>query len=302
MGVKPMRSDKWVKDTVRVMLRNPHYAGYVAFQQKKFTQVLEGGKVVKKRLAQPVEEQIIAEGKHTGIISRDVWAAAQALGARHPRVDAKSDLKNPLAGLLFCKNCGRNMALHPYKHAENRYKCKSRPPCYKTVKARVLLDAVIVALEEAELPALELRVKNGDGEARKIQQRLLAKLERQMEEYRAQEEKQYDLLETSPTYTQEIFDRRNKKLREKMDECQAAIYKARSVLPDSVDYAERVMTLKAAIAILRDEAATPNEQNRILKTIIERIEYSSVPSDAENRKRLRGNEVSPFEISVTLRL
>lgn len=302
MGVKPMRGERWVKDTVRVMLRNPHYAGYVAFLQKKQTQVLEGGKVVTKTLAQPPEEQIIAEGKHAGIISRDVWEAAQALVARHPRVDAKSDLKNPLAGLLFCKNCGRNMALHPYKHAENRYKCKSRPPCYKTVKARVLLDAVIVALEEAELPALELRVKNGDGEARKIQQRLLAKLERQMEEYRAQEEKQYDLLETSPTYTQEIFDRRNKKLREKMDECQAAIYKARSVLPDSVDYAERVMTLKAAIAILRDEAATPNEQNRILKTIVERIEYSSVPSDAENRKRLRGDAVSPFEISVTLRL
>jgi hypothetical protein len=194
------------------------------------------------------------------------------------------------------------MALHPYKHAEDRYTCKQRPPCYKSVKASALLDAVSVALEEAELPALELKVKNGDGDARKIQQRLLVRLEKQMEEYRAQEERQYDLLETNPNYPQDVFERRNKQLRTKMEECQAAIYKARSSLPDSVDYEERVTTLKAAIAALRDPEATPDEQNKIIKAIVDRIEFTSVPSDRENRKRLRGGEVSPFEIRIMLRL
>ena len=302
MGLTAPKGGKWVKDTIRVMLRNPHYAGYVAFNQKKFVQVLENGKIVRKRLAQPLEEQIIAEGKHSGIIDRETWAAAQALVARNPRVDPSKELKNPLAGLLFCKGCGRNMALHPYRHAENRFTCKERPPCFKSVKASALLDAVVISLEEAELPALELKVQNGDGDARKIQQRLLVKLEKQMEEYRAQEAKQYDLLETSPNYTQEIFDRRNAALRKKMDECQAAIYKARSALPESVDYAERVTTLKAAIAALRDPEATPGAQNKIIKAIVDRIDFSSVPSDRENRKRLRGGEVSPFEIRITLRL
>lgn len=302
IGVKPAKIDKWKKDTIRVMLRNPHYAGYVAFNQKKFTQVLENGKVIKKRLAQPLEEQIIAEGKHTAIIDRATWEAAQNLVARNPRVDPKKDLKNPLATLLFCKKCGQAMALHPYKHAENRYTCKQRPPCYKSVKASALLDAVITALEVSELPTLELKVKNGDGDARKIQQRLLVRLEKQMEEYRAQEERQYDLLETNPNYPQDVFERRNKQLRAKMEECQAAIYKAKSVLPDSVDYEERVTTLKAAIAALRDPDATPGEQNKIIKAIVDRIDFTSVPSDRENRKRLRGGEVSPFEIRITLRL
>jgi len=194
------------------------------------------------------------------------------------------------------------MRLHPYKHAEDRYTCKERPPCYKSVKASALLDAVVVALEEAELPALELKVKNGDGDARKIQQRRLVKLEQQMEEYRAQEERQYDLLETNPNYPPDVFERRNKALRAKMEECQAAIYKTKSALPQSVDYTERVMALKAAIDILRDENATPEEQNKVVRAIVERIEFSSVPSDRENRKRLRGGEVSPFEIRITLRL
>ena len=41
-----------------------------------------------------------------------------------------------------------------------------------------------------------MRLKNNDGDAAKIQKRLLVKLEKQMEEYRDQEEKQYELLET----------------------------------------------------------------------------------------------------------
>lgn len=301
MGVKPARIDKWKKDSVRVMLRNPHYAGYVAFNQKKHTPVLENGKIVKKRLAQPEEEQIIAEGKHTGIIDRETWAAAQALVARNPRVDPSKDLKNPLAALLFCSKCGRAMALHPYKHAEDRYTCKERPPCFKSVKAGALIDAVVVSLEEAELPALQLKVQNGDGDARKIQQRLLVKLEAQMEEYRAQEETQYELLETKK-YSQDLFDRRNAALREKMDECQAAIYKAKSALPQSVDYAERVMALQAAIDILRDDAATPGEQNKVLKAIVDRIEYTSVPSDKENRRRVVKGAVTPFTLRISLRL
>lgn len=302
LGIKPARIDNWKKDSVRVMLRNPHYAGYVAFNQKKMTQVLENGEIIKKRLAQPDTEVIIAEGKHPAIIDRATWEAAQELVARNPRVDNGKTLKNPLAALLYCGKCGKAMMLHPYKAAEDRYTCKMRPPCYKSVKAPVLLDAVITALECAELPALELKVKNGDGDAWKIQQRLLVKLEKQMEEYRDQEERQYDLLETNPNYPQEVFERRNKQLRQKMEECQAAIYKAKSSMPKSIDYAEKVTTLKAAIDLLRDPTATPMEQNKVLKAIVDRVDFSSVPSDKENRKRLRGGEVSPFEVRVTLRL
>lgn len=303
MGIKPARIDRWVKDSIRVMLRNPHYAGYVAFNQKKFTPTLEGGKIIKKRLAQPEEEQIIAEGKHHAIISRDLWEKAQQLVARHPSVDPKtSGLKNPLAGLLVCGGCGQVMALHPYKHAYDRLECRRRPRCYKSIQAQVLMDTLVAALEEVELPALELKIKNGDGDARRIQQALLVKLEKQMDEYRAQEERQYDLLETNPDYPPEVFARRNKKLREQMEECQEAIYKAKSALPQSVDYAERVMALKDAIAILRDPEATPAEQNRIAKAIIDRIEFTGVPSDPSNRSRQRRNgDADPFELRVTLR-
>jgi hypothetical protein len=121
-----------------------------------------------------------------------------------------------------------------------------------------------------------------------------------MKEYRDQEEKQYELLETGK-YTQELFDRRNAVLRDKMGACQEQIYKAKSSMPKSVNYEEKAMSLKAAIASLRDDDATPLEKNKLLKAIIERIEFSGIPSAGTERKGVKkgGNE---YTLEVFLRL
>lgn len=300
MGIKAPRGEKWKKDTIRVILRNAHYIGKVVFNRIKMTPVLEHGDVVMKRLAQPEEDVIIAEGKHPAIIDNETWQAARNLVARNPRVKHSHDLKNPLSGMLVCGKCGKAMYIHPYKHATDRFECRTRPRCYKSVNQDELLDAVIFTLENSELPQLQAKVKNDEGNARKIQERLLAKLEKQMEGYREQEENQYELLETGK-YTLDLFDRRNTALRAKMDECQAAIYKAKSVMPKNVDYAERVISLQDAIAALKDQKATPAEKNRLLKAIIDRIEYTGTESAHTNRKG-KPKGINSFSLDVYLRL
>ena len=302
MGLPTSKDSKWTKDTVRWMLRNAHYAGYTVFNQTKETQLLENGEIVTRRLNQPDEEIIIAEGKHKAIIDRETWEAAKTLSLRHPRINYKRELINPLAGILVCKKCGLAMKLENRSNAQNRYSCKQKPLCYKSVKAGALLEAVIVAFEQSELPALELKAKNGDGNAHNIQRKLLAKLEKQMEDFRAQEDRQYELLETNPNYPQEVFNRRNAELRQKMEECKAAIYKAKSTLPESVDYSERVAVLKSAIDILKDDTATANDKNKVLKSIVEKIEYSSQPSDNSPHRKANRTGSDPFEIVITLRL
>lgn len=302
MGIPAPLEEEWTRSTVHSMLRNAHYAGYVVFNRYKETQMLENGEIVTRTIQQPEEEWIIAEGKHKEIISRETWEQAKNLVARHPRINTKRELINPLAGILVCGKCGRVLKYGIYTKTFPRYTCKSKPLCYKSVKVDAMLDAVIVALEKAELPALELKAQNGDGNAHNIQRKLLAKLEKQMEEYRAQEDRQFELLETNPNYSQEVFNRRNAELRQKMEECKSAIYKAKSTLPESVDYSERVAVLKSAIEILKDDAATANEKNKIVKSIVEKIEYHGQPSDpSPNRKSNRTGQ-DPFEIVITLRL
>lgn len=299
MGIKAPRGELWKKDTIRVILRNPHYIGKVFFNRIKRTTVMEDGERIIKRLSQPEEDVIIAEGKHPAIIDMETWNAAQELVARNPRVKHTYPLKNPFSGLLCCGKCGKAMFIHPYKIAEDRYECRTKPRCYKSVKYSEMADAIIFALEHSELPALELKVKNGDGDAAKIQKRLLKKLEKQMEEYREQEEYQYELLEIKK-YTQDVFDRRNAILREKIEDCQKQIYLAKSMIPKNVDYQERVTSLQKAIEALKDPEATPTEKNRLLKAIVERIDfYGSPPVDKSAGYKKNENQ---FTISITLRL
>lgn len=301
MNIKAPQGEKWVKDTIRHMVRNAHYNGKIVFNKIKNTQVLENGVVVVKRLTQPDEEIIISEGKHTAIIDNETWEAAQKLVARNPRAKHTYSLRNPYSGVLHCSKCGRVMYQHPYKQAEDRYECRTRPRCFKSIKVSAIDEAILVALEESELPELQLRLKNNDGDALKIQKRMLQKLEKQMEEYRVQEDNQYELLETGK-YSQDLFDRRNAALRTKMEDCQAQIYAAKKSMPESVDYAERIAKLQDAIAILKDPEATPEEQNKVLKAIVDRIDFTGSPSDGQNKKRQNRTGVDPFSIAVTLRL
>jgi citrate synthase len=174
--------------------------------------------------------------------------------------------------------------------------------CFASIRQDLLDAAVINALEYSELPELQLKVINDDGASAKIQEAQLKKLEQKLAEYLEQEEAQYELLEQKK-YTQALFDRRHAALCKKMDDCRDQIMRTKASMPKAVDYAERLATLQTAIAALKDPDATAEEQNKILKSIVESIEYSSVPCAPENKNKYGPRGVPfPFSISVKLRL
>ena len=172
------------------------------------------------------------------------------------------------------------MVRHPYHHAEDRLECRTKPMCFKSAKMSDVTNMLIIALEQSELPSLKSRLTNGDGDAVKIQQRIIARLEKQMDELRQQEEKQYEFLETG-RYTPAKFDERNAILRQKMEECSNQIQAAKMKLPKSIDLAKKVTALEEAIAALKDESKTPGEVNKFLKAILEKVEI--LAKDGENR-------------------
>lgn len=275
-GIPGPTSGVWPKDTIRVILRNYHYDGKVYFNRKKRTTLIENGKRTTKRLAQPMEDVIIAEGKHPAIVTHEVFQKAQELIARNPSVRSELNLSNPFAKIMVCAGCGHAIRLHPYSHAESRYDCKKRPPCFRSAKASEIENAIITALERVELPKLEAKLANGEGKSIEIQKKMLEKLENQMKELNEQEETQFELLETK-RYTPEVFERRNAALRKKMEETQKRIYETKASMPKEVNYGEKIIALKEAITALRDPKLSANEKNRFLKAIVEKIEYSNLP-------------------------
>ena len=299
MGVKPQKGDQWNKSSIRWMLKNVHYDGKVCFNRVRRITAMENGEKVTRSLMQPEEEVIIAEGKHEALVDHETFMKAQEKIDANIPAKVGYPLRNPFAGILYCAKCGKAMAQHPYKHADDRFECRTRPKCYKSIKMYELENAVTIALEESELPTLQAKWQSGEGNSIAIQKKLLVNLEKEMENYRQQEERQYELLETGK-YTEDVFDKRNAVLRQKMEDCQERIYKAKATMPKEVNYAERIVLLTNAIAAMKDDSVSAEEKNRLLKVIVERIEYSGIPPVSKNES-YKKNE-NEFKLSITLRL
>jgi hypothetical protein len=238
---------------------------------------MEDGRQVKKRKKASADQCIIVDGMHPAIIDQETFDLANERMRNNPRITSSVKLANPLAGLLVCAHCGYVMRRAPYPYAEDRYKCVTHnPPCMKSIRMSDVHDAVIVALEYSELPNLQAKLKDNQGNSAVIQQKMLDGLMKKMAVYKEQEETQYELLETKK-YTPELFEKRNAALREKMKQCEIQIAEAKKNMPKAVDYEERIMALEDAIRAMKDNTLSGEEQNKILKRIIDKIEISTYP-------------------------
>jgi hypothetical protein len=275
MGIKPRTGDTWRDTTLRQIISNHHNDGKVIYGKRKKKTFIEDGKQVQKR--KWAEQYEIVDGMHPALVDHEIFVKANEKRINNPRLIRDLQLSNPLAGLLFCSECGHAMRRVPYTHAEHRYACHThKPACIKSIKMKDVHEAVIVALEQSELPDLKAKLNENQGSSRAIQQKILDGLMKQMEEYKAQEENQYELLETKK-YTLELFEKRNAALRDKMTKCEAQIREAKNNMPKEVDYSERIVALENAITALRDESVSIEAKNRLLKNIVDRIEITTFP-------------------------
>lgn len=288
IGVKPMKGEIWEKSSIRVMLRNIHYNGYVKFGEHRTEKFFENGKLVKKRnMPNNPEDVIIAVGKHEAIVSSEIFEAAQAKMDNNPRAKWDAPLKNVLAGLFFCSKCGRAISQHPYKHARDRYECRNRNGCgSKSAPIDEVMDAVIFALEHEQLPKLEVMLENNEGNSRVIQQKQLQKMNSELAELQKQSDNQHDLLETG-FYTMEKFVQRNEPLKKKMEELRTKIFEVKKSIPKEVDYGKKIVKLEEAIAGLRNDTMSPKMKNILLKSIIQRIDYEFIAHEGKGKTRFR---------------
>ena len=276
MGVKPVFTDTWLKNTIAGMLKNVQYDGKVCYNRKKTVTVIKDGKRKVSRPMSAVEDMIIVEGKHPAIVDHDLFMAAQQIINNNPRVKSDRELRNAFAGIVFCSHCKRGIYYNGYGGARPaRLECRKKPAHFKSARYDEVVAAVTYALEYSELPNLEVLQKNNAGTSLAIQQEMIKRLEEEMQAYREQEETQYELLETRK-YTQELFDKRNTALRQKMALCEEKLKKAKLSLPNAINYEEKIIQLKDAIQSLKDDSLTPEEKNRFLKAIIDRIEIETI--------------------------
>ena len=292
MSIPPSKGKDWTREAVLVLLKNVQYDGKVIFGRRKQTVVFENGKKVTKRLKQRPEDVLIVEGKHPAIVDHEVFELAQEriAGRAYMAPRTGKELRNIFAGLLRCPVCDHVM-VYRNNHGYMTYYCHRY--CSKSIKYEDLVSTVKTVLMVEHLPELEAKLNSGEGESSMIQKQLIDRLEKQMAEFKAQESKQYDLLETG-IYSNEVFLERNTALREKITLCFKQLEEAKKNQPRAINYEEKVISLKGAIAAIDDDSVSNEEKNRLLKAIIDKIEYSS-----EKGQPYGKNE---FKLSITLKI
>lgn len=284
IGVKPYRSKVWEKSSIRVMLMNQHYIGKVIFGSVRREKVYKDGSVshVRNRVVD-ADEVVIAEGLHPAIVPLELFNAAQEKVTSSPRVNADTTLKNPLSGLIVCSRCGKMLAQHPYKNARTRIECRNRNFCgAKSTYLDDVIEKVAFTLEKIHLPDLEAKLKNGDGNAAVIQKRNIDRMYKELSDYESKEERLFELLENH-TYTEEVFARRYEKLRTEMEDLKSRIYQAKQNMPKDIDYSEKIILLKDAVKSLRDKSLSAESQNKLLRTIVEKIIYEYVAWEGKGK-------------------
>ena len=282
LNIKPPKGEFWSPDAMLETLQNVHYIGKVKWNWRKSIDIVENGEFIKTRKKAKIGEYLIYEGKHDGIISEELFNAAQAKRGRNHRAKASSQFRNPFAGLLWCE-CGRIMSFRSFKNEDGSQKTPSRLTCENQKRCNngscqfdEVMDKVIEAIQQC-ISDFEIRIKNDSGDSAKLHAQLIKNLEKKMKDLEKKELAQWEQ-QSHPDPSQrmpaEIFKQLNEKLLKEKEEVRQALCKAYESQPEPIDYEEKLIMFKDTLTALKDPSADPALQNRLLKACIDRIEYS----------------------------
>lgn len=271
LHIKPRKSELWNGASIRDMLRNPVYIGKIRWNRRKVVKKYEDGELVTSRPKSSIENCILVDGKHEPIIAEEVFQASLERFGSVPKVKAKSGLKNPFAGIMHC-SCGKAMIYQPHRKCEARLHCAYQMHCgNRSATYSEVEEAVIQALNQLVAEITE-QLNNDNRNPVDAHIAMAATLQKELNALETQQERLYEFLEQG-IYTSEVFVKRNAALSQRREELQEAIETAKSYQVSETDSRQKIVALHDAIHILQDPAASPEDKNRLLKTVIKDIIY-----------------------------
>lgn len=298
--IKPAKGKRWAPETINNMLTNVHYIGKVRWNYRQKEHRVVAGEIKAHRFT--AEEYLVFEGRHDAIIDQELWDAVQAIKGSLPRKNKSKELRNPLAGLLYC-SCGKVMA---YKQVTHKGKNIGKPRvtcgdqrCKESGSAILdeVLEEITQVLQEC-IDDFEVRIEAGTDNSAEIHRQMVERLEKKLTELRDLEVKQWDE-KTKGGMPDHVFHRLNGQTVTEIQEITQRLCEAKASTPVHIDLSEKVYTFRTALELLNDPNAPVKELNALLKACIDRIEYSRPKSAKQGGKT--GN-TEPFRLDFSLRV
>lgn len=282
MGIKPRKSEHWNPETIRSILQNPVYIGKIRWNYRQGVKSFEKGKII--RHTPRNHDCMIIDGKHEAIIDEDLFNKAQKIIGSKPKNHPSKELRNPLAGLLFCKNCGRALSYRTYSNCKPRYLCNGQTYCgSRSSTASNVILAVIDSLASV-INDYEFKLEHKMTDNTELYESIIHNLEKELNKLELRQNELYTLLEEK-IYSKEVFITRNNLLAAQRKELIEKIDNARNMKSKKIDYKEKIVKFSQIIDYLKDENKNANEKNELLKEIIDKIEYSTIKTENNKKKR-----------------
>ena len=317
LGVKTKTGGKyWRTYQIFSMLENVHYIGCVRWNWRKTIKIIEDQEIRKLRPKAKVDEYLVFEGKHDGIISEELFYKAREIKGKRHRTKRDLTLKNPFSGIMYCK-CGAKMGYNTYRKkgieyappklvCNNQVHCKSGSVIFDEIY-RDVCSAIKDCIED-----FQLRIENNQDDSFKLHKDLVVRLEKKLKELEDKEIRQWEAqYDPDIAMPQEIFKKLNQKLLAEKEEVQKALAKAKGSMPKQVDYKEELLKFEDALDTLEDPEVDAKVKNQFLKNIIDKIEYergSTVRITKENSKEYGIDTTKglkwytpPYEIKMKLK-
>lgn len=310
--------NKWEPSIIFSILENHHYIGCVRWNWRKTIKIIEDQEIKKLRPKAKVDEFLVFDGKHEGIISEEQFNKAREIKGNRHRTKRDLTLKNPFSGIMLCK-CGAKVGYNTYRRngvefAPPKLVCNDQVHCKSgSVEFDEVLEYVIRVLKDC-VDDFEVRIENDRDDSVKLHKDLVVRLKGQLkvleEKEVAQWEAQYDP-DPEKRLPPHIFQKLNKKVLAEKEEINKALEKALDSIPRQIDYRDELIKTREALNALQDPNINAKVTNQYLKEIIEKIEYERPPIvriSKENAKQY-GMDTSkglqyytpPYKISINLK-
>lgn len=270
----------WKPSIIFTILENVHYIGCVRWNWRKTIKIIEDQEIRKLRPKAKVDEYLIFEGKHDGIVSEEIFNKAKEIRGKRHRTKQNLSLQNPFSGIMHCK-CGSKIGYNTYRRngveyappklvCNNQYHCKSGSAVFHEVYeevCRILRDCI---------DDFEMRIDNNQDDSMKLHRDLVVRLETKLKELDQKEIDQWDAQydpdpgKRMPTH---IFQKLNEKLLAEKEEIKKSLAKAKGSMPRQINYRDELLKFTDALNALLDPTVDAKVKNQYLKNIIDKIEY-----------------------------
>lgn len=274
MGASPRRGTEFSRSTVRFILRNPVYTGKVIWNRKQHIRKGRGGSEKNRTIYNPPDKWIVTDGKHPPLISSELFEKAQKILDSNPSVARyEGKCQNPLAGLVYCSNCGQRMQ-RQYRASANK------PPTLLCTRKGCIVSSPLEYVVLATLESIRKQVTKvkyayehdgGQPDADGLQ-KVADRLEKELAQYQRQKRKLFDLLERE-VYDTATFLERSDLLGKKISDAEARLAECREKLDkiSKVHVGDAIQKIEKVLEQFPNKP--PAVQNALLKTIVSRIDY-----------------------------